>query len=396
MYSEINSHEKANISINIQFGYILCNLARIYLYLGKFIQSQNFAERSLQIRRNLPSKIDLAESLNVLGIIFGHKGESDKAIAMYSQSLELRRKIGNKKLSAYSLNNIGENYRLKGEIKKALEFYNECYDICVEIKDVDGVRLGLTGRGSCYIALGELNNALQNYQECISLFTKNTSPFHKIEMLFLTIKLKLSMKLSYEDELTQIEKLSDEFDDKTIIFFDKLTKALILKESPKLRTKLKAQDILEEILNDDTVNMEFTLVAMQSLVELYLIELKISDDKKILKNISDLINEMQYIAKTQNYFPILIKTIILQARFALINNKIENCINILNEAKTLALEKNLEAFLPLIEQEKKLITKEFKKWQKLIDSNASMYERIQESHLIDYLQEIEKIVEDNS
>jgi hypothetical protein len=68
----------------------------------------------------------------------------------------------------------------------------------------------------------------------------------------------------------------------------------------------------------------------------------------------------------------------------------------LNEAKTLALEKNLEAFLPLIEQEKKLITKEFKKWQKLIDSNASMYERIQESHLIDYLQEIEKIVEDNS
>ena len=261
---------------------MLYNLSRIHLYLGDFKKSQNFALQSLEIRKLIGSKIDLSESFNTLGIIHGYRGESNKAIESYEESLKLRREIGNKKLIAYSLNNIGENYRLKGDSKKALEYYDHCYEICLESNDIEGIRLGLVGKGTVYIGLGRLNKALTNYEECLSLFSETLSPFHKAEILFLIIRLKLIMKIDYNKELNQITALGNKFSDKTITFFVKLAKAYIVKEHPRIKIKLTAQDLFEEILHDNIVIMEFTVMAMESLVELYLIELQISDNIELL------------------------------------------------------------------------------------------------------------------
>ena len=380
-----------NIDFKTQYGYLLYNLSRITLYLGDIQKSQSYATQSLEIRKTLPSKLDLSETLNVLGIIHGYNGESDKAIEFYKQSLSLKRAIGNKRLEAYSLNNIGENYRLMGDIEKALSYYNQCYEIGLELNDLEAIRFGLIGKGSSYTSIGEYDTALQLYEECFSLFSDSLAPFHKIEFSFVILRLKLLMKKDYSEELKLINEIHDQFNDNTIKFFSKMTKAFLLKESPRIKTRLMAQDIFEEILDDDIVNMEYTILAMQSLVELYLIELQISDNTSLLENINGLIHDMLELANEQHFYPLMIKSIILQSRIAFLNNNIDNCLQILQEAYLIVEQNKLDKFYPLIDYEKEFITEQLSKWKYLAESDASMYQKIQESHLLSYLQDIAKL-----
>ncbi len=375
-----------------QFGYLLYNLARIHLYLGDFKKAQSFALESLEIRKCLPSKIDLSETYNVIGIIHGYKGESNKAIDSYEKSMQLRREIGNIKLTAYSLNNIGENYRLKGDFKKALNYYDQCYQMCLKANDIEGMRLGLVGKGTIFMNTGDLSKSLENYEECLSLFSASLSPYHQIEILFLIVRLKLLMKIDYKKELEKIYVLNKKFNDKTIKFFVKLTEAFVIKENPRIKIKLTAQDLFEEIVHEDIVNMEFTMLAMESLVELYLIELQISDNTLLLNSINQLIHDMLNIANEQNFYPLMIRTIILESRLAFLNDDLGNCLHILEKAKLLAQNNDLHEFLPLIEQENQFISEELTKWQSLVEKDASMYQKIQESNLLLYLQDIKRVL----
>lgn len=384
------------INFNDQYSYVLYNLSRIYVYLADYKIAEEYAQDSLNLRTKYSSKFDQAEVLNVLGIINGYAGKPDEAIKYYKHSLAIRRELGNERLIAYTINNIGENYRLKGEEAKALNSYLECYEICSKLEDKQGMRLGLIGSASINLSQTKFEKALDDCQKCLTLFDENASPFHTIEMLFQTIRLKLLLHKDYKNELEQVYSLGKKFSDKTITFYTKMTQAFILKENTRIRTKLKAQELFEEILSEDYQNIEYVILAMQSLVELYLIELQISNDTTILEDINKLLSRMHELAKQQNFFPLMIKTIILQSRFALLNNKIDNCFEILDEAELLIKDKHLTGFSLLLDQERVFINEQISKWKTLVDSNASMYQKIQESHLLHYLQDIEKLVNETS
>ena len=398
LFDKYNDANEKNESLKIEIGYLLYNLGRIYLFTGKLSLALDYSQRSLLKRETIDSKINIAESLNLLGIIYGYMGNSDKAINYYKESLNFREQAGNKQLMAYSLNNIGENYRLKGEIYLALEYYEKCLVLSKECNDKEGIRHALAGLGTIYINTGELNKALRYYELCTENFSGDISPFHKIEYLFLILKLKLSLKVSQEDPalvkiIQEIEEISFHYSDQTVKLFSRLSKAFILKESPRLRDIGKAQEILEEILTEEITYMENAILTMQTLVELYLVELQISKDDTLLAKINDLINKMLKIAKEQNYYPIIIKSSILQARMALLDDKFDQATRILDQAHNLAEQNNLNGLINLIEDEQQKMIKKIKKWQNLIDANSSMYERIQQSKLLNYIKDIEKLIE---
>lgn len=390
---ENNLSQQTDEEFKTEYGYLLNNQARISIYTGDFRNAETYAKKSIEIREKLLSKVDLSETYNVLGIMEWYEGKNDQAIEFFEKSLELRKEVGNIKLIAYSLNNIGEIYRIRGEIKKSFDCYDQCYQMSSLEDDIEGIRLGLIGKGTILMNKGEFDLALGNFEEFLSYLSDSLSPFLQIEALFNIVRLKLLMKLDYSKQLEIIRDLGNKFHDKRIVFYLQLTEAFIVKENPRIKTKLSAQDLFENILSKDIVNMEYTMLVMESLVELYLIELQISDNSQLLERINQLISDMLDLAQKQHLYPFMIKTIILQSRLALLNDDIGNCLHILEKATQLVQEKELSEFLPLIESENAFVNSELTKWQTLVESDASMYQRIKESNLLNYLQDIRKIFE---
>lgn len=72
--------------------------------------------------------LDIASSLNNIGLIYSDQGNLEQALEFYNQSLEIKKTIqGDKphKNIAVTLNNIGVIYKKQGNLEKAIEFYNQ-------------------------------------------------------------------------------------------------------------------------------------------------------------------------------------------------------------------------------------------------------------------------------
>ena len=71
--------------------------------------------------------IDVATTLNNIGMVYKVKGNYTKALENYNQCLEIRTKIQADSIDvATTLCNIGNVYHGKGDYTKALENYNQC------------------------------------------------------------------------------------------------------------------------------------------------------------------------------------------------------------------------------------------------------------------------------
>jgi len=59
--------------------------------------------------------------LGSIGIVYGEKGQSDKAMYYLQLAMMVHREIGNREGEAISLGNIGNVYQLEGDLDRAIE-----------------------------------------------------------------------------------------------------------------------------------------------------------------------------------------------------------------------------------------------------------------------------------
>ncbi|GAI36357.1 unnamed protein product, partial [marine sediment metagenome] len=127
-----------------------------YRILGKLSMAENYFKDALKIseRRDLQEiyKEDLiltrAATLGNIGLIYGDKGDLDKALEHYQEALKICREIGYKRGEANGLGNIGNVYIDKGDLDKALEHYQEALKIHRGIGDKVGEANGLGNIGN--------------------------------------------------------------------------------------------------------------------------------------------------------------------------------------------------------------------------------------------------------
>jgi tetratricopeptide (TPR) repeat protein len=74
---------------------------------GDYIKARSVYEESLEIRRKLDDRAQIASLLSNLGIIARFSAEYDQARTLMEQSLGLRRELGDRWAIANSLNNLG-------------------------------------------------------------------------------------------------------------------------------------------------------------------------------------------------------------------------------------------------------------------------------------------------
>jgi tetratricopeptide (TPR) repeat protein len=86
-------------------------------------------KKSLEIAERLGLQDVLASEYGNLGVIYGMRGELDKAEEMFTKSLEIEKTLGRLQGIADDYSNLGLIYKERGDVKTALRHWEKAKDL---------------------------------------------------------------------------------------------------------------------------------------------------------------------------------------------------------------------------------------------------------------------------
>ncbi len=249
----------------------------------------------------------------------------------------------------------------------------------------------LHNEGDVLQSKGEFQRALDAFQEALALHEEigligwdaaQAAPLYKIILLYLELQDVKSAK-QYLAKLQSISQISPVAIAGSLSL---LAEALILKNSNRFKEKSRAQDLLKEIIENEETKQSFRILATLHLCDLLMLEAKTFGDEALFSEVQSLVNKVVEQAQTQRMIPVLIDTIILQAKFALIEGNAQEALNLLGKAYEWAKDKNLASLTAKTKAQQDIVEKELSQWQELAQKNAPLQERLELANLEEYLQ----------
>jgi tetratricopeptide (TPR) repeat protein len=375
---------------------VLNNLANLSSSRGELEQALGYLQRSLEIREKLAVKQDIGRSFINIGVIHRLKGDLDQAIGYYNKSLAILEHLSIGHDFALALNNLGDIYSLKGDIDIALEFFQRSLLIYDEIGVKEGIALALSNMGECYERKGNPDNAFECYQRSllISEDMGNTRLISVVLSYLVGLALDNDDLNVAKDYLSKIEQIDAQSDSASSNQRYRVSKALILKKSQRTRDRVKAEEILEKIIEEDVTDHVLTTEAMIHLCDLLLLELKATRAEEVFEKVNELTQQLITIAQEQASHPLVVETYMLQSKLALIDFEVNKAQGLMNEAKSLADEKGLQRLSQIVQNEIDALQREVTRWESALDVKPSKKEMVNLTNLDDLLARmVQKTVE---
>ncbi|MFW9993627.1 MAG: tetratricopeptide repeat protein, partial [Candidatus Odinarchaeota archaeon] len=283
---------------------------------------------------------EIATCYNLIGNIWFEKGELDKALEYHTKSLALFEEIEDIHETAMSIHNIGNDYRHKGDADKAISYYERSLKLLEEIGNTFDISI-------------TLHNLIES-----SIRWKSVE--------------------AAQPYLQKLQEISEkEKDNKAINLIYRVSKAVILRKSDRVVTRAEAQQIFQQIAEEETVIHEHKYGAMLNLCEMLIEELRSSGDEEILDEINAVSKNMLAVAEDQNSFTKLVETYLIQSKMALIELNVDLSKQILGKAQQIAEEKGLQKHAIMISGEYDALLSQLSQWNELIDRNVSLIERLE-------------------
>ena len=232
---------------------------------------------------------------------------------------------------------------------------------------------------SVYIELGDFDHALLYIKQSLELAKDGGNNWQisgyistMIEILFNKGDVEQAHKY-----LEQLEKICKKEDNKMMENTYKMNKALLLKSSPRIRNRAKAEKIYKQIIKEDMVMSEGTIKALLYLCELLLDEIQITNELEILEEIDPLITQLLDIAKNSSSYWVLSETYTLQAKLALLTLDLNGARRLLTKAQKIAETHGMLRLATKISIEHDNLLKEMNTWENLEESSVTLKERFE-------------------
>ncbi|MFW9970340.1 MAG: tetratricopeptide repeat protein [Candidatus Odinarchaeota archaeon] len=347
---------KAEKEIGTTFEIIWANLlmARLTFWQEKkrIILAIEYAEKALSKAKQIKfNHLWIALSHLLIGAFYYASGELDKSLKYRIETLKIFKKIKNGAFIAVTLNDIGAIYAEKGEYDLALEYFKKS----LLFKEIPYIRVE-----------GALSNIIEGALE----------------------KGDLELAQSYLNRLEEI--YSRKKDSYTELLF-KQSKARILKNSPRIRDKAKAQKLFKQIINTETSQkFAFTIDAYINLCDLLLTEIRISNADEIFDELNHIISELLILAEKFHSNRIFCETFILQAKLALANLELKPARRFLTQAQRIAENCGIKRLAMKISYEHDELLRKTKMWESLKESDMSLSERLELTGLNEQMENMVK------
>ncbi|MFX1417425.1 MAG: tetratricopeptide repeat protein [Promethearchaeota archaeon] len=366
--------------------------AHIYLAKGKRCPSNSykiddqlkFLEQSLGLGEKLGNFAIIAESLFDIAFILGNsKGELNHAIKYLKRSLLFAEECNSKYYIAMNLLFLMIFHMAKGELDQSLIYAEQCLPIFEKINNKQMIAGSFTqiggiyrGKGNFDRALGYLERGLTIREELGISITTSITLTNLIEVAIDIGDLDLAQKY-----FNRLKQLHEQEESKWVNSIFRLSKAILLKTSPRARNRVKAEDILKQILKEKDLPIDFLINVLLNLCELLLTELNLTNEVEILEEINPYLTQLLNLSDKANSFWILGETYLLQAKLALVSLNLDEARRLLTKGQKIAGKYGLRLLARKISNEHDELLRRLDMWENLKESKASLTERMELARL---------------
>ncbi|MFX0114154.1 MAG: tetratricopeptide repeat protein [Candidatus Hodarchaeota archaeon] len=414
----------------------LQSIGTIHNYNSDGDQALDYTQQALRLFQEVGDKYRVGWCSTNIGVVFRSKGKFSSALKSCQQGLTLFQELGNKRMAAYSLQWLGRIYFGKGELERALDYYLQQRPIVEELGDKWEMAVYNGHLGELHLHRGEIDQAEECYQQLVTLghklghklFIANGNGllgvvhwqkgaleqaatlleenlrYHEEQgtnvgagdCLFWLILVSLDKGSSEQAQqyLERLQHILEQEDHKILRQDYRVAQALVLKASPRIRDKARAQELLQQLAEEEEemVNFYNAQIAMINLCELLLDELKAYGEISVLQEAKHLVDRLYFSAQAQHSLSLVVNSLILKAKFAMIEGDLIAATRYLEQARVTAEEKNLGQLAKKVTTEKNQLEAQYETWEQLIQRNATIKERVEHARVADYLKGVEKLV----
>jgi len=268
------------------------------------------------------------------------KGDFHLSRKLNEKAYELAKETEDKHLIISSLINLGEIYQYLGDYDKALFYAKSAVDIQYPLFSI--MKLGTLI--DCVLGKGDIKNA-KNY-------------FSQMERL--------------------MEKIISERDTDNTTY--RYYKALILKTSLRAKSRVEAEAIFKEII-EEKKDFQIVIKSLLQLCSLMLIELRITNDLDIINEIKHYTIQLSEFIQREHSYWFSSEIYLLQAKLALLTFNFTKAKRLLFQAQKIAERMGYRQFDELISDEIENLLQKSDSWEKLKEIDAPMADRIELAQL---------------
>ncbi|MFX1567704.1 MAG: tetratricopeptide repeat protein [Promethearchaeota archaeon] len=363
----------------------------IFFYRGDSDSAKTQIEKSLILREELGDNKGIIECLSYLGnVLTFYKGKLDESLKYAERCQALIEEVNVKSVRfplALNLINLGNISNFKAIYDQALKYYEDAALILEELNDNEFMAAALANMSGIYFEQGKFEQAIDIFKKTHKIQEKIGNPWY-IGLSFLNLVntfILIEDIAQAKNYLEQFQKFNEQINNNFTDSCYQLSLAVVLKTSTRTRNKAQAEEILKKLFEEEEALKTDALI---QLCDLYLIELRETNDLEVLDDIQPYIDQLLDIAEKNQLYPILCETYLLQARIALLVFDIKKTRRFLIQAHQIARRHDLRRLAETILTEHEELIKQLDTWKRLKKMNAPISKRIELSQLNNQIKRI--------
>lgn len=134
--------------------------------------SLHYYLKALAIHETIKNVEGMAKVQNNLGSLYSRMSEFDQSNYFFNQAIKTKLILKDSVGAAKSMSNIALNYEKKGRHNEALDYLTQALTILVTTNDFLAIGNCYNAIGSFYKGLEQENNALENYEKALNYYRK--------------------------------------------------------------------------------------------------------------------------------------------------------------------------------------------------------------------------------
>jgi tetratricopeptide (TPR) repeat protein len=362
--------------INVLKGW--CNID-----IGKIDLAEKLLGEIIRLEKELGKTFEIVwANIMMARVMFQGKSMFDLAIEYTKKALSIAMEIKfNHFWIGFCELGFGVRYNAIGDLSNGLKYHMKSLAIFKEIKNNWFIASTLLNIGGIYFELGDYDLSLKYWEESLLLYEIESISVewplgNLIEVALEKGDIELAQKY-----FNQLEELYSQKKDAIIVFTYKLSKALMLKRSSRIRDKAKAEELLKQVVETETIWFDTTITALVHLCDLLFSEYRLNYNNEVLEELNHYIAKLLTIAEKQHSYLVFCKTFILKAKLALINFDVKAARRFLTEAQKIAEKYGIKHLAKKISREHDELLRQTKTWKNLRESEAPLSERLKQAGL---------------
>ena len=357
----------------------------------EYNKALEYAEQNLKLEEELGNKHEIARSLRLIGELSWSKGELDRSLDYFQKSLELEGAGFNQNIH-FCLGIIGSIYGVKGEFKKCINYIRRSLSLAEELNSKTCLAFSYVALGNDYCKMGDLGLAQENLEKSISILEDSNEDFSFFGPYHVAISTMIEVAVDKGDlglaqqylERLKVLKSSGKIQSMYIYNFYPINKAMVMKRSPLVRKRNKAEEILKQVLEEQE-HFAIRMYALLNLIDCLLIKLENTGDLKIYDEIQTYISALLDLSEKMNSYSLLAETLLLQGKLALLVLDTTGARQYLTKAQEIAEKYGFKRLAMHTSNEHDILLKTMNMWEELKKSKAPLSESMKLSRFNDEL-----------